>query len=293
MNDETLFELVRRADPLRAVGEPPLAVLQRVLASPRSGRRRLGVPRRAVLLACALAAAIAPLAALAAINHWWFLHAGLPRPAQQPTVVARGSWSGHRWSLVAFPSRASRKGYGLCWGVTFAGHPPSDTGGLYAINGESAMRGDDAVSCGSIVGIQHKRLFAPNIPTVMFQWKLGSRNPSGYPGWISGVVAGSATHVVIRWSAKPGGPGFLASPREVVRATTFAASVAGYRVRLFAAPLPRPLSRQKRNANGYVTPALTFPSSVRGTDEHGRLVACYDARYVTQFGVSPLSVCRS
>lgn len=289
MNDEALFELVRRADPVQAVGEPPLAVLERVLAAPRPAGKRLRPPRRAVLLACALTAALAPLAALAAVNHWWFLGAGagLPRPAQQPIVVTRGSWSGHRWSLVAFPSHASSKGYGLCWGVTFAGRPPRDTGGLYSVNGEDATRGDDAVSCGSIVGIQHKKLFAPNIPTVMFQWKLGSRHPHGYPGWISGVVAGSARHVVIRWSEKAGGPGFLASPREVVRAATFAAPVAGYRVRLFAVPLPKPLSRQTRTAS-----VLTFPTSIRGTNLHGRVVACYDARWLTEFGVTPLSICK-
>ena len=297
MNDEVLLDLVRRADPVQSVGEPPLALLERVLASPRPGGRPLRASRRAVLFACAVAAAIAPLAALAAANHWWFLRAGagLPPPAQQPVVVTRGSWSGHRWSLVAFPSRASSKGYGLCWGVTFAGRPPRDTGGLYSVNGQDATRGDDAVSCGSVVGIKHKRLFAPNIPTVMFQWKLGSRNRGGYPGWISGVVAGSATHVVIRWSAKPARPGgLLASPREVVHATTFPAPVAGYDVRLFAVPLPKALDRQTANpAQGLGgAAAWTFPSLIRGTNRNGRLVACYDAKWVTQFGVTPLSICR-
>ena len=106
------------ADVLRRAGEDG-----RRLESPRrAGIRRLP-RRRTVLTVLVVVAIIAPLSALAA-NRWWFLGAGLPRPTQKPIVVTRGSWAGHRWTLAAYPSYPSSKGYGLCWGVTFAGHTP-------------------------------------------------------------------------------------------------------------------------------------------------------------------------
>ena len=53
MNDETLFELVKRADPMAAaVGEPPAGLMERVLASPRGARpgRLSGLPARLALV---------------------------------------------------------------------------------------------------------------------------------------------------------------------------------------------------------------------------------------------------
>jgi hypothetical protein len=53
MNDQTLLELVRRADPLAAaVGEPPSGLLERVLASPRGERpgRLRSLPARLALV---------------------------------------------------------------------------------------------------------------------------------------------------------------------------------------------------------------------------------------------------
>jgi hypothetical protein len=294
MTDEALLELVRRADPVHGVGEPPVALLNRVLASPRSGAvrpRRLS-RRRTVLLACAVAAAIVPLTALAAVNHWWFLQtgAGLPRPGQQPTVVTRGSWSGHRWTLVAYPSKhfagTTNGPNGLCWGVTFSGPaPPSRYGNMFY--GGMPHGVDDGMACGSLVGIRKPKPVADlkevgdPIPTAVVAWSLSAAH--GYPSWISGVVVPTATHVAVRWPArKAQPPGILASPPVVVRAATFPARVAGYRVRLFAARLPAELSRHTRTAS-----VTSLPSRISGTNRSGRVVACDWAA-----GVLPLSSCR-
>lgn len=302
MNDQALLELVRRVDPLGGVGEPPAGLLERVLTSPRAASSRFALPRRLlfrghplrrriVLLACVVAAALAPLAALAAINHWWFLQAGsgLPTPGQQPTVVRRGSWSGHPWSLVAYPSKhfagTTNGPNGLCWGVTFSGYPPHSRfanmfyGGIP--NGVA-----DGVGCGSLVGIEKPKLVADlkqvgsPIPTAVVSLSLSTGH--GYPSWISGVVIASATHVAIRWSARKPGPGRLASPPEIVRAATLAARVRGYRVRLFLAHLPRKLSRYTHTAR-----VDFIPSTISGTNQDGRLVACDGVG-----GVLPLASCK-
>jgi hypothetical protein len=221
---------------------------------------------------------IAPLAALAAINHWWFLQAGsgLPTPGQQPTVVRRGSWSGHPWSLVAYPSKhfagTTNGPNGLCWGVTFSGHPPHSRY-ANAFYGGTPNGVDDGMACGSLVGIEKPKLVADlkevgtPIPTAMVSWSLSAA--LGYPSWISGVVVTSATHVAIRWSAKKAQPGRLASPSELVRATTFPAPIAGYRVRLFTARLPKALTRHTRTAS-----VESLPATISGTNRDGRVVAC-------------------
>lgn len=308
MNDQALLELVRRADPLRGVGEPPSGLLERVLASPRAGRGSLFTVlprvlfrsprprRRAVLLACAIVVAAAPLAALAAANHWWFLRADayLPRPGQRPIVVKRGSWDGHRWTLVAYPSKHfvgvtkinGTQINGLCWGVTFSGRTPPHTYSNIFYGG-TPNGADDGMACGSLVGIQKPKLVADleqvgdPIPTAVAAWSLTSTR--GYPNWISGVVVSSATHVVIRWAARKAQPGTLASPREVVRARTYAAAVKGYRVRLFAAVIPKALSRHTRTAS-----VETLPETISGTDRHGRVVACSFAGAI----YAPLSSCK-
>ena len=61
MNDQALLELVRRADPLRGVGEPPYGLLERVLAAPRAGEApSAGVPRRVLLPAASPAPLTSP-----------------------------------------------------------------------------------------------------------------------------------------------------------------------------------------------------------------------------------------
>jgi hypothetical protein len=267
------------ADVLRRAGEGGPR-----LVAPRRVRRRTLWRRRAILLAATLVAVIAAGTALAAINHWWFLASGsgLPRPAQSPTVVTRGSWSGHRWALVAYPPKHFAGT--LCWGVTFSGSPAPYNGGvLYSPYGTAIEHGAaDGIGCGSVAGIQSPRLAAR--PTVIYEWTTPS---FGYPGWIAGVTDASATHVVIRWSAKPASTAHLATPRLVVEAATFPAPVAGYRVRLFAARLPKPLVRHTHIATGW-----TLPASVTGTDRHGRVVACNSLQTYASVGASPLSSCK-
>lgn len=269
------------ADVLRRAGQSSPRI-----AAPRHMRRRALGRRRTILLAAAVVAVIAAGAALAAINHWWFLGAdsGLPRAGQSPTVVTRGSWSGHRWVLVAYPSKPRVNG--LCWGVTFLGAPAPYNGGVvYSLTGAAAEHGAaDGVGCGSLVGAQNRHLPAALIPTVTYEWTMPS---FGYPGWIAGVTVASATHVVIRWPAKPSGPGHLANPRLVVEAETFAAPVAGYRVRIFAAQLPKPLMRHTHSATGW-----TLPGSITGTDRAGRVVACSSPQTNPSGVGSPLSSCK-
>jgi len=251
--------------------------------SPGLGRVARLSPRRALLLAAALVAIIAPLSALAAINHWWFLRATLPRPTQTPTVVAHGSWSGHPWTLVAYPSR----GHGLCWGVTFSGqHTPKGYPTMIGVTAGMASHGAaDGVGCGSIVGLRHWN--TADLPTVTTE-SLQTSAP-GYPSWISGAVVASATHVVVRWSAVRSRPShyILGSSRESVRAATFAAPIPGYHVRLFAIPLPKQVSRHTRKAW-----ALPDPTSISGTNRQGRVVACFNARIISTNGAYPLSYCK-
>ena len=82
MNDQTLFEMVGRADPLVAgVGEPPRELLERVLATPRAtGRRRRlrGWQARFVLVA-AVVGVSAVIASLAIAGTGWLV--GSPAPA--------------------------------------------------------------------------------------------------------------------------------------------------------------------------------------------------------------------
>lgn len=85
MNDQTLLELVREADPLSGdVGQPPRALLERVLAAPRSRTK----PRRArrwqarIALAVVALAFSGAIAALALAGTGWLT--GEPAP---PAVV--------------------------------------------------------------------------------------------------------------------------------------------------------------------------------------------------------------
>lgn len=254
----------------------------RRFVSPRHVPRRRLPRRRTVLAAVVVLAIIAPLTALAA-NHWWFLQAsGLPRPTHKPVVVTRGSWSGHRWTLAAYPSYPSAKGYGLCWGVTFSGHTPPPNGGGYGA-GVIPHRAADGFGCGSLVGIRNRHLVADleqatgsPMPTVAFEWR-GS-GAAGYPSWISGVVVASATQVVLRWSRCTPGSTCQTAPIAKARAETFPARVAGYHARLFAVPLPKQFSPFDGNF------------SITGVG-HGRVVACSSSQ-VTRSGYSPLSSCK-
>ena len=272
-------------DQLTAI-EPDWADVLRRLGKDRGsgsvrpvGRRRLP-RRRTVLLAIALAAVIAPLAALAA-NRWWFLGSSvLPRPAHTPIVVTQGSWYGHPWTLAAYPS----KGYGLCWGITFAGHTPHPDRFMRSTSpGLAFHEAADGFGCGGVVGLRHWN--PAELPTV--EYESETSYGSGYPSWIAGAVVTSATHVVVRWPAVKPLPGLLGSPPETERAATFPVAVADYRVRLFAVPVPKLLTRFTRKAY-----AQSEPGSISGTNQHGRVVACYAAPALSSNGVYLLSDCK-
>ena len=231
-----------------------------------------------VAAAAFLSGAVA-LAAPASGSQWWFLQrgSGLPPAVQKPVVVTQGSWSGHRWSLVAYPSTEKKPLYGgafygpsLCWGVTFAGTPRQDRG--YMIGGAPIdMKGDDGMRCGSTVGIQTRQKHLPTNPPLDFTGLI-NETADGYPGWVAGTIPASATHVAILWSALPAEPQthWLARPRVVVRTQAILAPVAGYRVRVFAIPLPHAISRHTRTAA--VPPSF---SSITATNQQGRVVARY------------------
>jgi hypothetical protein len=275
------------ADVLRRVGEDARPSVTRRRRWGRLGRKRT------LLLAFVAAAIIAPLTALSALNNWWS-SAYLPPPAQKPIVVTRGLWSGQRWTLIAYPSHPTTNGYGLCWGITFSRNP-----GLAAVPPQGSISAavmavpgvDASVTCDSIVGIDHWRHLPGTVPTVQtdeseFLSAPVATSAKRHPAWIAGVVVPSATHVILRWTAKPGRrPYRLVSPREVVRVATFAAPVVDYRVRLFAAPLPKPITRRTRTAS-----ADTLASTITGTNRDGHVVACSSGS-INLEGVSPLKSC--
>lgn len=252
-------------DVLRRAGEPgPLPAARRPVRRRRRGRRRT------VVLALVILAIAVPLTALSALNNWW-RSAGLPRPVQKPLVVTHGSWSGHAWTLIAYPSYPDSTDYGLCYGVTFSSSPDVASvppGGTISSRTMARTGVGNDIACGSIVGIQ-KRFQTPGLtPTVAFSEPIYSSARTEGPAWIAGVVIPRATHVVIRWSAKKAAPpAILASPREVVRVATFPAGIAGYHVRLFAAPVPQPLLRHTRTAG-----ADPYPDSFSGRDSNGRFI---------------------
>ena len=217
----------------------------------------------------ALASGAVAFATPASGSKWWFLQArydqDMPPAVHQPVVVTRGSWSGHRWSLVVYPSNAKKvippsfHGPSLCWGVTFAGKPPkarvSMIGGIPLALGH----GDDAMRCGSTVGIRTKQWYVATTPPDTEL--LLNQTADGYPSWLAATVPASTAHVVVLWTAMKATPGRPARPREVVRPRTFLAPVAGYHVRLFAVPLARVIS------DSSPLPTIT------ATNQHGRVVA--------------------
>jgi hypothetical protein len=219
----------------------------------------------------ALVSAVAALAAPLAVNQWWFLRSksSLPAALHAPAIVARGSWSRHPWELVAYPAKAGNNAqlgtYGpmLCWGVTFpVKHPPEKRPAGYMIGGGyvAMHTPDDAMACGSTVGIETKQKYVPTKPPVKTELWI-NQTANGYPSWLAATVPASTTHVVVLWSALKAAPGRPARPREVVRPHAFLAHVAGYRVRVFAVPLARAVSR--------TSPLPT----ITATNRHGRTVA--------------------
>lgn len=220
-----------------------------------------------VAVAAVVGGAVAPAAPTSG-SQWWFLRAryDLPPAVHKPVVVTQGSWSGHRWSLVVYPSDAKKvtppafHGPSLCWGVTFAGKP-SPPARVSMIGGIPLALGhrDDGMRCGSTVGIRTKQSYIPIKPPDTEL--LINQTADGYPSWLAATVPASTAHVVVLWRARKAARGFPATPREVAHPRAFRAPVAGYRVRVFAVPLPRALSH---------TPPLP---TITATNRRGHVIA--------------------
>jgi hypothetical protein len=187
-----------------------------------------------------LAAALVPLAALAAADDWWFFSSpGTPAPASGAVVVRTGSWDGHGWQLVAYHSRPGE----LCFSLTPA---------------QSATDGAGAgVSCVDVDGLSEtpptKRL-----PSRGVAYLAGSMAP-GAPSYIVGPVIAAATEVRIYFANG-----------EMMRTKTFAAPEALGNFRFYAtmliqsvAPLAGP------SASGPLVKKLV------GVTPENRVVACF------------------
>ena len=234
----------------------------------RLPRLRRALKRRVVLAVAVVTTALIPLLALAAANDWWFFKfRDTPKPFGKPVVVARGSWSGHAWSLVAYDSKTN----GTCWSITFDESPPGGAGGAMAPAPGAVSGADNALGCGGIVGLRPPRPRAIDLPTVMYM-TAASFN-TDYPHWIAGPVVDSARTVVVRYR-----------DGAVVRAPTTRrvqlAKVGWFGpIRFFAAPLPQGVKVDD------------LPASVTGLSADGSVVACLVPRTASHF-FSPLSDCR-
>jgi len=219
-----------------------------------AGPRRL--PRRRLLVAAAVLTAIAvPLVAVAASQDWWFLrNPGRDfEPSRAPVVVEQGTWSGHRWELVAYPNAAN----GLCWGIT-----PSAS---------QATGADAGLACAPFVGFAKSK----HSPDLSITYSAASGTPS-FPAYVAGPVVSGAETVAIRFG------------RETIRTPTVAAPRGLGGVRFYAVQVPGRLFPKPRGA----FPPLRRPVTwVAGYDRDGRIVACLSTR-VNRNGISPDSACR-
>lgn len=210
-------------DVLRRAGEAPVA---RTLAS----RRKL-----LIALAVAAVAVVLPLVAMAAANDWWFFaHGAAPTPTHAPIVVRSGTWNGHAWELVAYPSTTD----GLCFGVT-----PKSTA---ATTGRGA-----ALACAPFVGVSrtHRTKQSPDMSITYLDAQGGP-----LPNHIVGPVIGRATSVRIR----------LRNGRTL-HTRTFPAPTPLQHVRFFvltATPYAAP------------RPGPDLIQWIAGLDANGRVVAC-------------------
>ena len=229
-------------------------VLARVDATPvKRGR----VTRRLVLVLAVLAATLVPLAALAASSDWWFFRFAEPEPTQAPVVIKTGSWDGHAWELIAYPSTTD----GLCFSVTPAGPTDNSVGG--------------ALACGPFEGIPRTPTTTA-APDMKITYLNGSRT-TRLPAYIAGPVIDSASTVAIR----------LADGRTLTT-PTFSARAPLDHIRFYATPLPTDAR------SGNESKDETRPSSITwiaGQDANGRVVACL-APASAHDGISPLGDCR-
>ena len=191
--------------------------------------------QRRLVLALALVAAVAvPLVAYGSKSDWWFLGSGSPPATNAPVVVEEGTWSGHPWKLVAYPSSTD----GLCVSLTPSGAEPA---------GEGA-----AMECAAIAGVPRTSATKPSPDlTVTYLISAGSR---AFPAYVVGPVVDGASEVEIRFA---GG--------RRMRLPTFSGSQSLGRVRFYAGPLP---------AGVVPAPGRAPVDRVTGLDENGEVVAC-------------------
>ena len=168
--------------------------------------------RRLIVALAVLAAVLIPLIALGAENEWWFLKdRGVPTPTSPAVVVKEGSWDGHPWELVAFPSTTD----GLCFSVT----PPGSKA-----SGEGA-----AMGCGTFAGIArtNETKATPDMTITFMSAGTGGQ----LPAYIARPVIDGASQVEIRFENG-----------KNLRLPTFAAPASLGRVRFYATPLPAGVS---------------------------------------------------
>jgi hypothetical protein len=191
--------------------------------------------RRMVIVLAVLAAVLVPLAALAASNNWWFLKLGHgPVPTNAPLVVKEGTWDGHPWQLIAYPSTTD----GLCVSVTPRG---------------STSEGA-AMGCGTFTGISRtpETKAAPDM-TITY---LSGGASDKLPAYVAGPVIEKAVTVEIRFANG-----------DVMRVPTFTAPEPLSHVRFYATPIPTA-------DQSTPTTFVTFLKWVAGLDANGNVVAC-------------------
>jgi hypothetical protein len=228
LGDELLDQLL----PAQAWAPDWTDVLRRAGAGPSI--RRV-TKRRFVVVLAVLAAVLVPLAALGATNDWWFLKLGHgPTPTNAPVVVKEGTWDGHPWQLIAYPSTTD----GLCVSVTPKG---------------SAGEGG-AMGCGTFAGIARtpETKASPDM-TITYLSGAASNN---LPAYIAGPVIEKASTVEIHFANG-----------DVMRVPTFTAPEPLSHIRFYATPIPA--ANQTTQST-----FPTFLKWVAGLDATGNVVAC-------------------
>jgi hypothetical protein len=219
---------------------------------------RLLTKRRLMLVLALFAAALVPLAALAAASDWWFLEDDAPTPVGVPDVVKEGEWSGHPWQLIAYRSGTD----GLCFSVTPAGSNAGRSGG--------------ATSCNPFAGVP--RTAETKGSSEMMITFLGGADSGELPAYMAGPVIDKASTVEIRF-----GTG------ELLKLPTFSGPASLGHVRFYATQLPTSIRVPLPRLGTHKQP--NFINTLAGLDSNGNVVACLAPRTAVD-GVSPLSDCQ-
>jgi hypothetical protein len=209
-------------------------------------RSRLPSKRRLLVLLALLAAVLVPLAALGAVNGWWFFRAGsAPAPANAPVVVREGVWSGRAWQLIAYRSRTD----GICFSLT--------------PKGSEATGSSSALTCAPLVGVPRTADTKGSADlTITF---LSGAASNLLPAYVVGPVVEEATSVEIRFVNE-----------EVLRVPTFEAPTSIGDVRFYAAQLSRSAGSR----------AASRVERLTGFDDAGNVVACLVPRTLDNSGPS-------